>query len=174
MEDDIIVRARKMFSITEVVDPATYHQYGEGAWSLLHPELLETIMALKDFFKEKQIVMNTWNRSVNDQRLYGFFSERGFRDPNCPTGAKRSAHKRGKAIDFDVWEGARRLEPSAVRKQVMENIALFPHIKAEEVNINWLHFDILFDLDCRPQQVPGEIYVFDAHGFLGNKSRKVA
>ena len=171
MEDFIINRAKKLFRIEELVDQVMFTQYGEGCWAFLHPQLLETVCALKEFFKDKQLIINTWGLDNKVQKKCGFFSERGLRDMNSRVGAKSSAHKKGKAVDFDVWVGSRKLEASEVRKQLISHISLFPYIKGQEEGVNWCHVDCMFDKTLRSHQKEGFVYIFNTEGFIKNISR---
>ncbi len=168
MDEHLHRRTKGLLQITEMVPPEIYNELGEKAWDAIHPELVSLVCQIKDFFKDKQVIINTWASSTSDQRKYGYFTERGYRNPESTTGAKNSAHKKGKAFDFDVWEGSRRIDSDNVRKQLMNHLYLFPSLKAMEIKVNWTHLDIMFDQSLRSGQIAGEVYLFDTHGFCGS------
>jgi uncharacterized protein YcbK (DUF882 family) len=84
----------KYFTLEELVDRATYQQWGKNAWTLFSPDLLYSLDGLREFFNTP-ITVNNWHNG-------GPYQYRGFRGPECAVGAKFSYHKRGMAVDFDV------------------------------------------------------------------------
>jgi len=83
----------KYFEIQELVPNDVLELLGEDiCWGLFDPRLLLTIDMLREKF-ERPIMVNSTNLGLQ---------ERGFRVHNTTTGAEKSAHKEGKAVDFSV------------------------------------------------------------------------
>lgn len=119
------------FEIEELVDPITLKQYGKE-FILKHffdSRILYQIDLIRDWF-DKPMIINNWC-------FNGKFKYRGFRPFNCKVGSKNSAHKFGRAIDFDIVG----LTAEFVRKEIMRNQKQFPYITRMEDKVNWVHFD---------------------------------
>ena len=88
------MKKSRFFDIRELVPKSVYEKLGESAWELLDRQAIDTL----DFIKEKSgktVIVNNWKWGGEDQY-------RGYRDRDCPIGAKYSAHKDGKAFDVTV------------------------------------------------------------------------
>ena len=109
------------FGIKELVDKETYSLLGKEAWKLLDIRLIMTLDNLK---RETgwTIIANTWSFKSTGSPL---FSQRGYRSKRSGTGAKGGAHYLGMAIDFDAYRAGKRIEPSDVRKYILDNINKF-------------------------------------------------
>lgn len=92
------------FYLTEFVDPKTYKDLGEYAIHKFDNNLIQIAEFIRNGIG-KPVIINNWATG-------GQYKESGLRQPNTTTGAKRSAHKEGKAIDIkvlgmnsdDVWD----------------------------------------------------------------------
>lgn len=132
------------FKIQELVDPETYKLLGENAWSLFDPYLLSTMDRIRQRYNVP-VTVNNWHTG-------GPFKDRGFRSSDSKTGAKFSAHRTGKAFDFDV-EGKTADE---VRKDILDNKEHidFMFINRIEIGVPWVHIDLA--------NVPTRIQTFSA------------
>lgn len=119
------------FVIQELVDPETYAALGESAWSLFDTTLLSTMDRLRDRYKVP-ITINNWHKGAVNP-----FKSRGFRHPDSTVGAKLSAHKRGQAIDFDVY-GMSAEKVRADIKANQEHLDIM-FINQVELGVNWVH-----------------------------------
>ena len=125
------------FKIEELVDRSTLMTLGEDAcWKLFDEKVLILIDKIRKFFG-RPMVINNWSTG-------GRFSQRGFRGKTSATGAPKSAHKNGQALDFDVVG----LTAQFVRNSLILNRdKLFPEMTEIEmtikkVPINWNHVSV--------------------------------
>ena len=89
----------KHFDLEEFIDPVTFEQEGEGSIAFIDRSLID----INEFIREESglpIKINDWHKG-------GKFKESGLRDRNSTIGAKKSAHKLGKATDSKIkgWDG---------------------------------------------------------------------
>ena len=136
------------FELHELIDRATFQKYGEEAWKLFHPDALEALSGIREFFDVPVTVNNWWNG-------VGSFQYRGYRPPDCRIGALQSYHKRGMAFDLDI----RYHEADDVRRIILENQdnPLLAKIRRLEADVSWVHFDI-----GEPPEGKDRIYLFKA------------
>jgi len=148
------------FSLKELFPKEIYNKFSEEELSKkLDPNLISTLNDIKYFFNAI-IIINTWSFSQSLINKYGLYNERGYRDQSSLTGAKRSPHKEGKAADFDIWEGSKRLDPSFVRETIVKNLSVFKNIKGIELNTEWIHIDL------RDRSNNGKVCLFNASGSI--------
>ncbi len=134
------------FKIQELVDPVTYESMGENAWSLFDTTLLSTLDRLRDRYKVP-ITINNWANKVPNP-----FKYRGFRPSDCEVGAKLSAHRRGQAVDFDVYGmDAEKVRADLLANQEHIDIMFITRI---ETGVTWVHIDVA--------NVPTRIQTFSA------------
>ena len=119
----------KNFKIYELVPQELITLPEEYLWGLFDQNLLRVIDRLRDELG-KPITINTWKNN-------GEFSLRGFRPKSTKIGAKNSPHKKGKALDFDVFG----MTAQQVRDYIIKNHAKFPEIKRMEKDVTWVHID---------------------------------
>ena len=133
----------KYFELYELVDRATFHSWGDDAWSLFNPDLLYSLDGIREFFGVPVYVNNWYNGHGNDQY-------KGYRPPNCPIGAVNSEHKKGNAAD-PVIQG---YDAESARNLILENQdhPLLCKIMRMEKNVPWLH------IDCK--KVKNRIHLF--------------
>jgi len=131
------------FNVKEMVDEQVYNLLGEQAWNLIDIRIRKTQQVLKDVFGWI-IIVNTWMFSTNK---YGQFSHRGFRAAVSDVGSKGGSHYKGMGLDFDAYIDGQRLDPDLVRKRILDNIDMFPYIRCLEIDINWIHIDVMGWLD---------------------------
>lgn len=119
----------KHFIVQELVDPAIYEAKGDAALAMLDPALLESADKLRDRFGPCTI--NNWHSG-------GQYKESGLRRPDTKTGAAKSAHKIGKALDLKFAKAT----PREVYDHILKNPSLYPGItELEDVACTptWLH-----------------------------------
>lgn len=119
------------FLLQELVPKCEFEIMGGLAWNLIDPDILIIIDAIRDK-SGSAVTINNWDRG-------GTFQYRGWRPLNCPYGAPKSMHKKGKAIDCDI-KGKTADES---RQWIRDNhhrpgIKLIRRI---ELDVNWLHID---------------------------------
>ena len=132
----------KYFQPQELFPPETIKKYGLDCWYLLDVNLTITIDAIHDLFPGCVMIANTWGMSQQGINRYGTYTYRGYRPQGCGVGVVTGAHYKGKALDFDIWQGAKRLSPEYVRKVILENRDKLPYIKGIEI-AEWVHIDIM-------------------------------
>ncbi len=133
----------KYFNPYEFVSEKIYKIYGEDSLMFISDEMKETMDDLREFF-DVPIYVNNW-------KFGGSFQNRGYRDPFTSVGAKLSQHKFGRAIDFH----SPNISSSSIRKQILENHNLFPHIYRMENKTSWVH------IDSHPDYKDKRIYLFN-------------
>jgi hypothetical protein len=123
----------KYFILPELVDRTTYAREGEDGWKLFHPNILEVLDGIREFFGVP-ITVNNWWKGI------GSFQYRGYRPHDCLIGASQSYHKRGMAFDFDV----KGLDADTVRGMILEHQddPLLHLIQRMESDVSWVHIDI--------------------------------
>ena len=120
----------KYFIIQELVSPNQFKTLSEeDNWKLFDKKLLETLEWIR-IELNKPITINTWYNG-------GKFKYRGYREKACTEGAPKSAHREGKAVDFDV----KGMSSEQVRQWIEENQERLPHPIRYEDKVNWVHID---------------------------------
>lgn len=121
----------KHFSIEELVDRATFEQFGQKAWMFFSPIALRQLDNLRDYFGEP-VTINNWKQG-------GQFQFRGFRPRAYSLGGEFSQHRLGNAFDLDV----KGMAASAVRQEILthKDHLLLKDINCLEDKVNWVHFD---------------------------------
>ncbi len=130
------------FTIAELVCPEVYHRFGERAWMFFDTKLLIVLSQIRERIN-KQIFVNNW-------QVHGTYTQRGLRCNLCSIVQSKtdsgvlymSAHRLGKAVDFDV-EG---LVAEEVRQWIIKNKTIWAYPLRLEEDVNWVHMD-LFDTD---------------------------
>jgi len=120
----------KYFQIYELIDPITFHKWGEQAWMFFNPHILFSLDQIREYYG-KPITVNTWFHG-------GEFSMRGLRPPTSNIGATYGQHRFGNAFDYDV----KGLSAEQVRQDIIEHKDdLFKYVTCLEANVNWVHMD---------------------------------
>lgn len=122
----------KHFELHELVDRATFEQWGPRGWALFNPDALEALDGLRDFFNVPIVVNNWWNGDGQNQY-------RGYRPENCPIGAKFSEHKKGNAFDCTI----KGFNADVARQIIVDNQddPRLVKIQRLEDEVHWVHFD---------------------------------
>ncbi|ELH4810082.1 hypothetical protein Q9X96_003116 [Vibrio vulnificus] len=124
----------KYFKVEELVSKSMFNQRGQKAVELIDERVLMTLDSLRTNLG-KPITVNNWLWGGDFQQRG--LRDRGFYKSDADYVSSLSQHKYGRAVDFDV----KGLSAKEVRKHIIENQHLYPHISFLEVDINWVHFD---------------------------------
>lgn len=122
------------FDLREFVPKATHDRWGDKSLRFIDPRLFAIAQALRDEYGPLEI---------NDWHLGGGHQLRGYRPPDCTTGGKESAHKRGMAIDVQFDEET----PAQVYAAILANKSKWTAMGVttmEDVNDTptWLHIAV--------------------------------
>lgn len=117
------------FKIHELVDPATYDKFGQGAWKFFDSRLLKGIDDLRKTFGSCTI--NSW-------KWGGQYKWSGYRSPACKIGAKNSLHRLWRAFDCKFKDMTAAEIRGFIRKDPIYWGKYFSRI---ENGVNWLHID---------------------------------
>jgi len=120
------------FHIKELVSKCAFEAFKGNRDFLLSrfsSKGLETLQALRNRFGVT--LVNNWH--INGENQY-----RGFREYDCPIGARFSQHKLGNAFDCSFVN----FTAEEVRRYILDNPQEFPYITAIEGQVSWLHFDV--------------------------------
>lgn len=88
------MKVSEHFDLREFIDPVTFKELGEKSIDKIDKRLIDIAELLRKL-AAKPVTINNWFSG-------GQYKESGLRRKDSPTGAKRSAHKEGKAIDCKV------------------------------------------------------------------------
>lgn len=119
----------KYFEIYELIPQDRFELMGEDGWCLLDQKLIDTL----DWIRENIDKAMT----INDYHWKGLRQFRGWRPEDCAVGAKKSAHKEGRAADFDVSG----MTAESVRQWLEQHKNELPHPIRCESDVNWVHID---------------------------------
>lgn len=134
----------KYFKVEELVDPQIFWLCGNKALAMLNPDLLRAADKIREIFGP--VIVNNWH-------VGGSYMESGLRRLDTKTGAAKSAHKSGMALDIKL----RKATLQEVFKYLIANREEFPGITRIENPVftkTWLH------IDCVPHAGSG-IKVFN-------------
>jgi hypothetical protein len=122
----------KYFELYELVDRNTFQKWGENAWNLLHPDALDALDGIREFFGVP-VIVNNWYGG-------GQLQFRGYRPADCMIGTLNSYHKRGMAFDSNI----KGFDSEDARQIIIENRdnPLLIKIQRMENYVDWIHFDI--------------------------------
>lgn len=132
--------------IQELVTPEVYRDYGEKAWDLLDPRILNVIQFLGSAFG--RIVINNWHRK-------GGYSNSGLR---TTYGSKGSCHRYGMAFDLKFLDCDIKKVYNYIKAHQEELFVLgLRRVEHIDATPTWLH------IDSKPfphKAKYGEIYFF--------------
>lgn len=129
------MKANKYFDLEELVPKEIYESLSkEKCLKLLNPKALLMLDNIREIL-DIPLICNNWNKGGN--RNYC-----GYRQPDCPIGAKSSQHKLGNAFDLI----SNKMTAKEMREKLEENKdRLIYSIRVEKWNgddeITWLHVD---------------------------------
>ncbi len=123
------------FTLQEFVPREVFERMGADALSLIDPKLIELAEFVRVFFG-KPMIINNWASG-------GQYNESGYREASSTTGAAKSQHKLGKAIDIKIPG----LKPKFIYEQILANEAQFmahglTTMENIEFTTTWNHLDI--------------------------------
>ncbi len=157
------------FDIRELVDKPIYELLGEHAWHLFDIRARVTLDRIKAIFGWT-IIVNTWmfsSKKYNDATGEPF-TQRGFRSQTSMVGVKGGAHYLGLGFDFDAYDkqSGTRIPPDMVRKAILKNLSKFEYIRCLEINVNWVHFDVMGCCDHlkRASITKDKVLLYDPRG----------
>lgn len=119
------------FKIWELVPEELMTLPEEYLWELFDANLLIVIDRLREILN-RPITVNNWKSG-------GEFKWRGYRTNSCKIGAKKSMHRSGRGVDFDV----KGMTAEEVRQYIIKNQKLFPEIGRMEAKVTWVHIDTI-------------------------------
>lgn len=120
----------KYFQPFEFLPPDMFQKYGADGLYFMDDRITWTLDKIREYFG-KHIIVNTW-------KFGGQFSQRGYRNDQN-TGAPFSAHRFGRAVDFDI-EGVKPQEFRDAARALKINL---PYITRIEDATTWNHIDCM-------------------------------
>ncbi len=143
-----MIPAGKYFVLQEFINPNDFAEHKEKSIELID----ERLVKIADFIREKTgkpVTINNWHTG-------GTYKESGLREANTTTGAKKSAHKIGKAIDVKVVGMLGKDWYEFVKKYAKELYQLGARrIEDKSLATTWLH------IDTKEHGIPNVITVID-------------
>ena len=143
--------ANKYFNVKELVPKEVYEELGDqGSLNLLNPIALKALEEVREILGVP-LICNNW--AAGGTRNYS-----GYRQENCPIGAKASQHKKGNAFDLICKSKSARL----MRYELEQNKSRLTYpIRIEKWDqkgneTTWLH------IDTKSFTGNGKIYFFRA------------
>lgn len=121
----------KYFKIHELVPKALFKKKGEACWRYIPQTLIDSIDKLKERFPEGSMTIN--NYFWGGKREWS-----GLRTPDSKWFSATSMHSFMMAVDI-VFS---KYTAEEVRKDIMDNPEVYPHIKGLELEVNWVHIDV--------------------------------
>lgn len=132
----------KYFNLKELVSKAVYDKYGEFAWNVFDPRILDVAVWLREGLGIP-LVCNTKT-----------LQQRGFRENTCQIVADKtkarqmylSPHPLGKGLDFSSGQMSAR----DIRKWIRANIDSCPwpiRLESDKSAPTWVHIDVMNDTD---------------------------
>lgn len=140
------MKVSENFWLTEFIPKNVYEEYGDKSLQFIDERIITIAQFIRDHFG-KPVTINNWYDG-------GQYNESGYRSPNTKTGAFRSQHKSGRAIDIKVSG----LLPKEVYDHIMAHEELFISVGVTAMeNITstptWVH------LDCRNTRDESKILI---------------
>ena len=131
--DQILNAIRPYFDVEELVCSHTFAKWGENSWQFLDTDYLHCLLIIRRDILKRPMWCNGKGKT-----------ERGLRCNRCSTvrgksGVYLSAHCLGKAGDFTITG----MTAEQARMLIKQNSALLPCNIRMEMNVSWLHFDVL-------------------------------
>lgn len=134
-----------------LVPKATWDKEGENCKKLLTPALLQFVLTDLPALLALIYGAGKYEIRVNDHKS---FNLRGWRPADCKIGAKFSQHKKGNAVDFDVYLNGKRVPAESIRTLLINNHAKVSTLTRLEAGTNWVH------ADCKETGITNGIVVF--------------
>ena len=137
----------KWFEIKELIPPDIYDKsIEEELWCLIDDNLKEVLDFIREYIVKAPLTCNNWH--IGGERVAS-----GYRDQNCPVGAKHSQHKEGRAADLICSK----YTAEQMRQMILDKQDMLPYPVRIEDGVNWLH------VDTKPRDYKGDkVYLFSA------------
>lgn len=137
----------KWFEIRELIPPDIYDKsMEEELWCLIDDNLKEVLDFIREYIVKAPLTCNNWH--LGGERVAS-----GYRDRNCPVGAKHSQHKEGRAADLICSK----YTAEQMRQMILASQYDLPHYIRMEDGVSWLH------VDTKPRDYKGDkVYLFTA------------
>lgn len=149
------MRLNKYFDMREFVSPKTWglikklpqDELIKKFYTLVKPETVKMAVKIREYFDAPMI--------INDWHLGGKHTQRGYRLPTSRVGAKKSQHKVGRAIDFNI----KGLTSDEVYLIIIKDEELFYMFGARRMEnssyaTTWTH------IDTKETELENSIYIF--------------
>jgi len=128
------MKVSEHFVIQEFVDQATFEAEGENSITFIDKNLINIAEFIRTDIN-KPVTINNWHTG-------GQFKESGLRNANTSTGAKKSAHKLGKAIDVKAKDMGGKEWYEYVVKNAKKLYELgLRRIEDKSIATTWCHMD---------------------------------
>jgi hypothetical protein len=134
-----------------LVSKETWGKEGEESKKHFTPALLQFILTDLPALLDKTYGAGEYVVKVNDHKTYNL---RGWRPADCTIGAKFSQHKKGNAVDFDVFYKGNMVPAKDIRELLINNHEAVPTLTRLEAGTNWVHGD------CKETGVSNGIVIF--------------
>lgn len=126
------MQVSKNFVLQEFINPNIYAIHGEKSIDLIDKKLID----IAQFIRDKtgvSVTINTWHTG-------GHLKDCGLREQNSTTGAKKSQHKLGKAIDVHIgnWTGQQMNDWAKEHKKELFDLGV-RQIESAALTTSWLH-----------------------------------
>ena len=122
----------KYFQSYELLPENIYSSMGDNGLYLIDDRILWTIDQIREYYNSP-ITVNNWKQN-------GPFSQRGYRNDSL-TGALYSAHRFGRAVDFDISGITSQQFRNNVRSGILDKILVY--ITRIEDLVDWNHIDCM-------------------------------
>ena len=122
------------FRPEELLPPEVFTELGARGLLLFPPDLLRVADRLREVVGRLQCNTWYWHRGVQTHYY------RGFRPYDCKVGAKTSMHKMGLALDFMPLDTPVEDCRKIIQEQHQQD---FAPVRRMEMNVNWLHLDMM-------------------------------
>lgn len=123
------MKANKYFTVEELVSEEVYDLLGDNAIRLLEPAAVQILEEVREILGVP-LICNNWVHG--GKRNYC-----GYRDLHCSIGAKKSAHKEGKAFDLI----STKMSATEMRQILKDNADRLSYPIRIEDDVTWLHID---------------------------------
>lgn len=122
------------FELEEFINPADFAEHKENSIDLIDKKLIDIAEFIRTNTK-KPVTINNWHTG-------GQYKESGLREQNTTTGAKKSAHKSGKAIDVKIkgWGGTEWYNWVRINAKTLYQLGA-RRIEDKSLATTWLHID---------------------------------
>ena len=128
------IKVSDNFFLTEFIDPVTFAELGEYSIHKIDKQLIDIAQYAR--------VNTGLPCTINNWASGGQYKESGLRRPDTTTGAKKSAHKLGKAIDLKIKGMSGQQMYDWARKNATKLYQLgVRRIETPSLTPSWLHMD---------------------------------